>query len=345
MTNAIDSINAILDTLQLYDTSGHLYVRVVSMANGVITDVATSTSAINKFWEYDTATVSAGMGEMLKDTSAYQGAASALTAAGVWNYDISNFDDTTSNIRAGQYLFDVGLDGVSHTTPTLQMKLGDYSGAAGDDNNVKEDIDAISAASGSGPRLCSLLVTDTNDKPITDGSTRMTSGATTYTADVSGGGFAVYSLTDATWQGLVYATGYVQDTIPQTFTVSASFKDTLTMTVVSIPNPSAADKVTCYIDTYDIMGAVVENAKLTATVDDNGPWFAVDDSSAIMIPTTVSARTNSSGRATIELWESAEVRNAKGDNPTFTFMLEKSRHVLWFVKDRSTPDADTWQIK
>ena len=228
---------------------------------------------------------------------------------------------------------------------SITIKLGAYDGTGGDDTNVKEDIDAISAASGSGPRLCSLAAVDANDDHITDGETRMTSGATTYTADISGKGWAVYSLTDATWSGLVYATGYVQDTIPQTFEVTASMKDTLTMTAVSIPNPSAADKVTCYIDTYNIMGAVVQNATLTATVCDNGPWFAVDDSSAIMIPTKVSARTNSSGRATIELWESAEVRNALGDNPTFDFILEKSRYFKWSVEDRSTPDADNWQIK
>ena len=332
-----------------YDILADLYGTVTSVTGNVDGNVGGNiTGSVASVTAAVVASDTVATGDTIavkKDSTIYQGAAGALSAAGVWNYDISDFDDTTSNIRAGQYLFDVGLDGVSHTTPTLQMKLGDYSGAAGDDNNIKEDIDAISAASGGGPRLCSLFVSDANDKAITDGETRMTSGATTYTANVSGDGFAVYSLTDATWQGLVYSTGYVQDTIPQSFTVSASFKDTLTMTVVSIANPSAADKVTCYIDTYNIMGAAVENATLTATVNDNGPWFAVDDSSAIMVPETVSARTNSSGRATIELWESAEVRNKAGDNPTFTFILEKSRHFKWSAEDRSTPDADTWQIK
>jgi hypothetical protein len=302
---------------------------------------------IDGIWNEDTTghNTAKSFAVMLKDTTAYQGAAGGASAAEVWNYDISDFDDTSSGIRAGQFMFNVGLNDQSHSTATLQMKVGDYAGGAGDDNNLKDDIDAISAASGSGPRLCSLMVVDATPAAITGGFTRMTSGATTYTSDISGDGYAVYSLTDATWSGLVYIPGYAQDTIPQTFVVTASMKDTMTMTAQTVTGADDPDKCNAYLWVFDIFGDTIMNAKLTAEINGNGPWFATDDSAAIIIPKKISATSDDTGYVFIPLWRSSEVVDAEDNNPTFNFTLEKSRYLKWSVEDVTIPDASTYWIK
>ena len=292
----------------------------------------------------------------------------AITATGeagidldntVGDFETADFEDSVFNaIKFDTDYYDTLTQIVTDNAGSATISDADMAAIAdsvwqanleGHDNVVGSFGDSAGAwgatgAAGGGPRLCSLMVVDATPAAITDGSVSMTSGATVWTADVSGAGFAVFSLTDATWIGLAYATGYVQDTIPQTFVITASVRDTITMTAISISAPSAADKSTCFLFTYNIMGAIVENAKLTATINGNGPWFAADDSTAIMVPKKVSAKTDSNGKAELELWKSAEVIDINGNNPTFNFTLEKSNYFKWIVQER-TVSGSTYNIK
>ena len=118
LTNVTDTVNAILDTLQNQDdwvaqqtevvnlngwdpttdsvlvdgsslaaTAGA--ITATTLASSSITSAEFDATAVNEIWEFDTSYVSTGMGQMLKDTLAYQGAAAGLTAAevadSVWN--------------------------------------------------------------------------------------------------------------------------------------------------------------------------------------------------------------------------------------------------------------------
>jgi hypothetical protein len=333
--------------------TGNVDGSVASVSGDVTLDDGEFAIIADSTWQADTTThnaVAGSFGEFLykPQSASLTDADMAAIADSVWQADTTSHNNEAGSF--GEHLYKPVSASVSDADMAAiadsvwQANLEGHDGVAGSFADSAQTWGATGAAGG-GPRLCSLMVVDATPAAITDGSVSMTSGGNTWTADVSGAGFAVFSLTDATWLGLAYTTGYVQDTIPQTFVISASVRDTITMTAISISSPSAADKVTCYIYTYDIMGGIVERAKLTATVNGNGPWFAVDDSAAIMIPKKISAYTDSNGKAELELWESAEVRDAAGNNPTFDFILEKSNHFKWSIEERTTPDAATWKIR
>lgn len=199
-------------------------------------------------------------------------------------------------------------------------------------------------AGGDGNRLCSVLVANA-DGALSSGTVRMTSGGDSYTALISGDGFAIFNLNDATWLGLAYVTANTQDTIPQTFVITANLRDTITMSAQSVTGASAPNMCNAYLWVFDIVGDTVENVKLTAEINGNGPWFATDDSAAIIIPKKISAISADSGYVFVPLWRSSEVIDAAGNNPTYNFTLEKSRYFKWKVEDRTVPDTALYNIK
>lgn len=277
------------------------------------------------------------------DTSVYQGAASGLSAGDIWDYDLTGWDDSTAE-EAGQYVANIGIDGVSHTIGTVQMKIGQgYTGAAG--SNIEDDLDTLLARpSGSGPRLCSLFVATGAGAAMTSGFSRMTSGAITWTSDINGDGYAIYSLTDATWSGLVYVTAHTQDTIPQTFVVTADLHDTITVTAHVLDTPSGPDLVNAYIYTFDLVGDTVVNARMETTVNGNPP-FRDADSNLVAIPRKVVAYSDTLGLIQQEIRKSSTATDINGNPVTYNFKITKKNYFSALFDNRTAPDSTTWQIK
>lgn len=196
-------------------------------------------------------------------------------------------------------------------------------------------------ASGSGNRLCSLFVWD-GTSALTNGKTRMTSGATTHTADISGAGFAVYNLDDATWVGLVTASGYSQDTIPQTFIITAAVKDTFNMTANTPGAAVLPGAVNCYVYTYDMGVDTLQGATLTARPSGHGPW--TDSLGVIVLVSEKTAVSDDSGYVKIELYPTHYVTNADGDSLKYDFEFNHPTTFRARFPERVVPDSVNWEI-
>jgi hypothetical protein len=71
--------------------------------------------------------------------------------------------------KADSLAVNIGKHGVSTPRVSLHMKLGNYSGAAGDNNNLKDDIAALSL-SGGGSEPENIIVKSLNDSSAIQGA-------------------------------------------------------------------------------------------------------------------------------------------------------------------------------
>ena len=112
---------------------------------------------------------------------------------------------------------------------------------------------------GNGPYLDSTYVH--NDSGFIAGADVMFyQGATELETKTNSEGWAIFNLTSGTWYGLVYAVGNGQDTIPQTFSISANTTDSISMTA------AAAGLCNVYNYVYDGGGNPVRGVTVTATI-------------------------------------------------------------------------------
>ena len=104
--------------------------------------------------------------------------------------------------------------------------------------------------------------------------------------------------------------GFTQDTIPQTFVVTASFKDTITMTSFSPSMPTDTGKVVLYIWTDRILGDTLENAVFNIIPITKGKNWRTEGG-RLVLPGTASKKTDSTGYAEIEVYQSGFVHPSK----------------------------------
>jgi hypothetical protein len=232
------------------------------------------------------------------------------------------------------------LDSTLATYTLRILETLGYDGTT--DAHAKLDSIIGLTPSGTGNRLCSLYVWD-GTSALTSASVRMTSGATSYTTNISGAGFAVFNLTDATWSGLVYAPFYSQDTIPQTFVITAAVKDTFNMTTNTPGAATIPTAVTCYAYTYDMNADTLKGALLKVTPRGNGPW--TDSTGVVVLVSEVQARSNDSGYVSIELYPTHYVTNADGDSLKYDFEFTYPRAFIGRWSLRTVPDSTTWKIR
>lgn len=197
----------------------------------------------------------------------------------------------------------------------------------------------ITLGPGDGPRLCSLFVWD-GSGALTGGKTRMTSGAETRIRDINGSGFSVFNLTDATWTGLVYAAGYSQDTIPQTFIVTASFKDTISMSVFS-PSAPAGDLCTVYNWVKDGNDNPIKGVRVTAKIPHDF-WPIKYSGQSIVANWEVS--TDSLGLWELPIYPSTILETAQSDSASYWQIsgYEGSREL--FSYKVTVPDSATFKM-
>lgn len=273
------------------------------------------------------------------------GGGGGTTPAEIWNYDgIADFQDSVGNDQAGQYLFSVGLHNVSQNAPTVQMKLGSlYDGTEG--SNVSDDFDSVFAdiaalTSGTGPNLCSLFVFNASGA-LTLGSVRMTQGATQFSANLDGAGWAVFGLTNGTWTGVAYTTGNTQDTIPQTFSLSGDLTDSISMTAFTVGTPTDTGKVNLYAYTDEILGDTLEGATITVSPKTRGKRWKTDGGRIILPGDAISAEANSNGLVQIEVYQSSFVHPYPSGTDSLKYDITVSYPGLASFKIRNfvAPDS------
>jgi len=190
-------------------------------------------------------------------------------------------------------------------------------------NSLSTQVAALSSASGSGPYLCSLFVGTGAGSAMTGGFSRMSNGATRWTSDINGSGWAVYNLTAGTWSGLVYVTGYKQDTIPQTFVISDTLTDTITVTAQNPANPTDPSLVRVYAWTDNILGDTLQGAIMTAIPRIKGrqTWTAANN--RIVLPRQEYAVADDSGYVYLDLHPTETTNNADGDSLYYDIQISK----------------------
>jgi len=204
--------------------------------------------------------------------------------------------------------------------------------------------------SGSGANTVNVYIYDADTNGIFPNMVHLqtSGGGSDYYDETDSDGLSVFALANGTYLAWGSANGYSQTTVPDTVVVSSATTDTVYMAANTISAPNLPDRCTAYIYTYDITTDTTENAILEVTVANGpGPWIAADDSSAIMIPKKITATTDTSGKAEIVLWQSAEVVNADDITETikYNFTLRKSNLFNWKATDRTVPSDSIWQIK
>lgn len=263
---------------------------------------------------------------------------------GVYSRNISGYLDSTTNNTAGQFIVNIGINDVGQSIATVQMKLGDYSGAAGDNNNVKDDIANITVGSGSGANACSIYV-KAGAVFVQGVNVRLqaSGGGANYFDGTDSDGLSVFALDDGTYYGYATLTGYSQNVIPDTFTFTSDYNDTLLITKHS---PAAAinpNAVTVYAYTYDMNADTLKGALLKASPRGNGPW--TDSTGNIVLISEVQARSDDSGYVSIELYPTHYVTNAEGDSLKYNFEFTHPRafRASWILK--TVPDSATWKLR
>jgi len=329
ITNPTSNQNFTNTTIRWVDWLAGLRTGAIgdsSYATNAITSEAVKSSAWDEMWEYDTSSVSAGMGAMLKDTSAYQGSGS-LTAA--------------QDAKLDSIYKSVGYPGLSHQQATLQMKFGDYSGAAGDNNNVKDDIAAISTTGG-GTEPETLIVLNTVDSTQIQGAVITVRTLDQSTVKVDGlttdvNGKRILELDADSFYVAITANNYTltQDTV---VVASGGGTDTLWMTEFDPGSPEDPDLCRVYGWVYNISGDSLSGIEITAEIPRS--YHPVKYDGIVITPFSASDTTDSSGYWYIDLIQSSGL----SVTAQYLFTIKYSSGVIYRTQT-VVPDSTSWQLQ
>ena len=269
---------------------------------------------------------------------------------GVGALDSSNFSaqfwDAIENAGGAASITDADMAAIADSV--WQALLAGHSGVAGSFGDSAKGWGATGAG-GSGNRLCSLYVYD-GSSPMTTGKTSMTDGVDTWTVDLSesGAGWAVFNLTDATWTGLSYTAGFAQDTIPQTFVVTTSFKDTITVTAQTVAGATNPALVKVYAWTDNILGDTLPGAKMTAKPIVSGYERWVAASGRIVLPREETAIADDSGFVFLNLYPTETTNNEDGDSLYYDIEIHMTgygtaKYEKFLIYDDSTGNTQAVQ--
>lgn len=222
----------------------------------------------------------------------------------------------------------------------LHRKVGAYSGAAGDNNNVRDDIAALSLTGG-GSEACTLFVKDNGVIPIygarivirtLDQSAVRVPGLYT---DVNGRG--VVELDAAAYFVSLSANNY----IPQldTIYVSGDSSWSLSMAPFDPGSPQAPDLCRVYGWIYDISGNLLEDVTVTAEIPSE--FYPVKYGNVIITPFEKSVVTDTAGYWRIDLFPNSVLSDTSS---RYQFTIEYPSGVV--LKSRvEVPDSLSWQFR
>ncbi len=229
-------------------------------------------------------------------------------------------------------------------------QVADTAFAAGSMGDSAKGWGATGAApGGSGAFSCSLFAYNSGWIPnggspaITSGNIRMISGVNDYILPINADGWAIFSLDGGTWTSYITALRFLQDTIPQTFTFSADYVDTLTMTSFS-PTQPTGDLTTLYNWIVDGNDQGKKNVVVEAYIP-NKFWPVKNANKAINA--RHSTKTDSVGYWELQIFGNDIVLTDQGDSSSYWMATAEDgsfKHKVTVSSDSSTqlmiPDAD-----
>lgn len=159
-------------------------------------------------------------------------------------------------IGGGVYRLD--LPDAMFTNPATAVRLiGEVSGK----HLLHPVIEVAAVASGSGPYVVTITVTDTLSNPIQNATVQLSINASLYTAQTNSSGVATLAPNEGkgTYSVVLTASGYSQQSpIPATLVVTGNTPHTYTMSQISV-TPSSPGLSTGYITCFGANGLALGN--------------------------------------------------------------------------------------
>ncbi len=256
------------------------------------------------------------------------------------NLDISASADIPDSVaaRIDSIFSSVGM----FTDISITAKLGSYSGAGGDNNNVKDDIAAISTQGG-GTEAETLFVFDSDTTAIEGVSVTVRNLDQTSTkvpgrrTDSSGSLFL--ELDPDSFVVALHANNYFQPDLDTIAVATGGGTDTLWMSRFDPGNPPLADLCRVYGWVYDITGDSLEGVIVTSEIPPE--FHPVKYSNIIITPFKKTTQTDSSGYWQIDLFPNSVLSDT---DSRYFFVIEYPSGVV-FKTRVEVPDSTSWQLK
>jgi hypothetical protein len=228
-------------------------------------------------------------------------------------------------------------------TYSIMNKLGDYSGASGDDNNIKDDFSGL-GDTGSGANACSIYVeSSTGGVQGVNVRLQASGGGSNYYDATNSDGWAVFALDDGTYYGYAFMPNYTQSTIPETTTFTADIKDTIAVTANTISSPSNPALIRAYVHTWDVLGDSVGSAVFRVIPrTNNKAWSYISGADTVaIVPREHFAITDSAGYGYLDIFPSASIKSGV-DSLKYDFVITKQGYSPWYTRNRVAPASNWW---
>lgn len=287
-----------------YDT-GHFTAAVFDSNRGAAT--LTAAEITDSIWSRDTSDIQTGIGAALRDTAAYQGAASGLTAAevadSVWN---TPFTET----------FEPGSLGDSLTDPVYVQ--GSFSGT--------------------GPVAAQIAAVDSDLPQVIPGANiairNLDQSALLAVTRTGTNGLATANLEPDSVVVIAAAPGYLFD--PRTVLVTPGKPDTVFGARFDPGEPSAPDLCRVHGYLYRLDGTPETDAVVTATL----PAGVRRAAGIVVSPFAVSTATDSTGYFALDLFPGNALTP-----PGSPYEIAITRSDGTILRQRVTvPDSISWQL-
>jgi hypothetical protein len=229
-----------------------------------------------------------------------------------------------------------------YSDTSVTAKLGAYSGLAGDNNNVKDDIAAISTqGGGTEAETLMVLASDTTALEGVSVTVRnLSQTATKVPGKRTGSSGRVFlELDPDSFVVALYANNYSQFDLDTVVVGSGGGIDTLWMNIFDPGNPADPDLCRVYGWIYDITGDSLEGVTVTAEIP--AEYHPVMYSNVIITPFEKTVRTDSLGYWQIDLFPNSLLSVPESK---YLFAVEYPSGVI-FRSTVEVPDSVSWQLK
>jgi hypothetical protein len=236
----------------------------------------------------------------------------------------------------------LGKNGFSSSRVSLHMKLGAYSGASGDNNNLKDDIAALNL-NGGGTEPETIIVRSLNDSSSIQGAKITIRTLDQMTTRVPGLGTDSYGrrlveLDPASYVLIVTANNYIQviDTIS---VVGGGGTVGILMQEFDPGMPPAPNLCRVYGWVYDIGGDDLAGIEVTAEIPKK--YHPVKYSGVVVTPYLKTTVTDSTGYWFMDIFPNLILSD--GDSK-YLFTIKYNSGVIYRV-ELAVPDTASWQLQ
>lgn len=229
-----------------------------------------------------------------------------------------------------------------YSDTTITAKLGSYSGLAGDNNNVKDDIAAISAQGG-GTEAETLFIFASDTTALEGVSVTVRNLAQTSTKvpgkRTDSAGKVLLELDPDSFVVALYSNNYFQFDLDTIAVSVGGGTDTLWMNIFDPGNPADPDLCRVYGWVYDITGDSLEGVAVTAEIP--AEYHPVKFSDIVITPFMKTVETDSLGYWQIDLFPNSFL---SAPDSKYQFTIKYPSGVI-FRSTVSVPDSVSWQLK